>query len=170
MPLTPGTRLGPYEIVAAIGAGGMGQVYRAHDSKLGRDVAIKLLPDAVAHDPDRLMRFEREAKTLAALNHPNIAQIYGLEESGPSTSSGQAGTRALVMELVEGRDLSDIDRRSAPLHVSGRRAERVFGPRRERAWGPGPQTPSALVTRSPSRARSPMPWKPRTRKGSSIAI
>jgi serine/threonine protein kinase len=117
MPLTPGTRLGPYEIVAAIGAGGMGEVYRAHDRKLGRDVAIKLLPDAVAHDPDRLMRFEREAKTLAALNHPNIAQIYGLEESDPSTSSGQPGTRALVMELVEGGDLSELivgRRHSAP--------------------------------------------------------
>ena len=119
MPLTPGTRLGPYEIVAAIGAGGMGEVYRAHDRKLGRDVAIKMLPDAVAHDPDRLMRFEREAKTLAALNHPNIAQIYGLEESDPSTSSGQAGTRALVMELVEGRDLSELIAGRIPSSTGG---------------------------------------------------
>jgi serine/threonine-protein kinase len=99
MPLTAGSRLGPYEIVAPLGAGGMGQVYRAHDSKLSRDVAIKILPDAVAADPDRLARFEREAKTLAALNHPNIATIYGLEH----TPDGQA----LIMELVEGEDLSE---------------------------------------------------------------
>jgi serine/threonine protein kinase len=91
MGLTPGTRLGPYEVVSAIGAGGMGEVYRATDTNLGRQVAIKILPDAFAADPERLPRFEREAKTLAALNHPNIAQIHGLERSG--------GTPALVMEL-----------------------------------------------------------------------
>ena len=77
MSLTPGTRLGPYEISALIGAGGMGEVYRATDTGLGRQVAIKVLPAAFATDPERLARFEREAKTLAALNHPNIAQIYG---------------------------------------------------------------------------------------------
>src|SRR5678815_899106 len=98
MSLGPGTRLGPYEIQSAIGAGGMGEVYRARDTRLDRDVAIKILPEAFAEDPERLARFEREAKTLAAINHPNIAQIYGLEES--------AGVRALVMELVEGEDLS----------------------------------------------------------------
>jgi eukaryotic-like serine/threonine-protein kinase len=98
MPLGPGTRLGPYEIVAAIGAGGMGEVYRATDTNLGRDVAIKVLPEAFAQDPERIARFEREAKTLASLNHPNIAGIYGLEKS--------QGTYALVMELVEGEDLS----------------------------------------------------------------
>ena len=76
MPLTPGARLGAYEIVAPLGAGGMGEVYRARDTKLGRDVAIKVLPDTVAHDPERLARFEREAKTLAALNHLNIAHIH----------------------------------------------------------------------------------------------
>jgi serine/threonine-protein kinase len=98
--LAPGTRLGPYEIVAPLGAGGMGEVYRAKDTKLNRDVAIKVLPDSFANDPDRLARFTREAQTLAALNHPNIAHIHGLEESG--------GVRALVMELVEGEDLSAV--------------------------------------------------------------
>ena len=82
MALTPGTRLGVYEVTAQIGEGGMGQVYRARDTKLDRDVAIKILPEAFAHDADRLARFQREAKTLASLNHPNIAAIYGLEESG----------------------------------------------------------------------------------------
>jgi serine/threonine protein kinase len=97
MPLTAGTRLGPYEVLAPIGAGGMGEVYRARDTKLDREVAIKVLPAALAQDPERLARFEREAKVLASLNHPNIAQIYGVEESG--------GVRALVMELVPGESL-----------------------------------------------------------------
>ena len=78
MSLAAGTRVGPYEIVTAIGAGGMGEVYRARDTKLGRDVALKILPDAFAHDAERLARFGREARTLAALNHPNIATIYGV--------------------------------------------------------------------------------------------
>src|SRR5687768_4006851 len=99
MTLVAGVRLGPYEIRAALGAGGMGEVYRATDANLGRDVAIKILPEAFAHDPERLARFEREAKTLAALNHPNIAQIYGLEKAN--------GIRALVIELVEGPTLAD---------------------------------------------------------------
>ncbi len=108
MALTPGTRLGVYEVVASIGEGGMGQVFRARDTKLDRDVAIKILPEAFAHDADRLARFQREAKTLASLNHPNIAAIYGLEESG--------GMTALVMELVEGDDLSQrIARGAIPL-------------------------------------------------------
>jgi len=81
MPLAPGTRLGPYEIVASLGAGGMGEVYRAHDSRLGRDVAIKVLPADFAQDPERLSRFEREARLLASLSHPNIATIHG---PGPS--------------------------------------------------------------------------------------
>jgi serine/threonine protein kinase len=98
MALTPGARLGPYEILAALGAGGMGEVYRARDTKLDRDVAIKVLPDSFVTDPERLARFEREAKLLAAIDHPNIAHIHGLEESG--------GARALVMELVEGEDLA----------------------------------------------------------------
>ena len=99
MALIPGTRLGVYEVTAQIGEGGMGQVYRARDTKLNRDVALKILPDAFASDPDRLARFTREAQTLASLNHPNIAHIHGLEESGV--------VRALVMELVEGPTLAD---------------------------------------------------------------
>ena len=99
MALTPGTRLGAYEIAAPLGKGGMGEVYRARDTKLGRDVAIKVLPEAVAREQERLARFEREGRTLAALNHPNIANIYGLEDTGD--------VRALVMELVEGPTLAD---------------------------------------------------------------
>ena len=106
--ITTGSRLGVYEITAPLGEGGMGQVYRARDTKLDRDVAIKVLPEAFAHDADRLARFMREAKTLAALNHPNIAHIHGLEESG--------GITALVMELVEGDDLSQrIARGTIPI-------------------------------------------------------
>jgi len=99
MPIQSGTHLGPYEILSAIGAGGMGEVYRARDPKLGRDVAIKVLPATFARDPERMSRFQREAKVLASLDHPNIATIHGLEESG--------GTRALVMQLVEGPTLAD---------------------------------------------------------------
>ena len=80
MPLGPGTRIGQYEILAPIGAGGMGEVYRAKDTKLGRDVALKILPDAFASNPDRLARFEREARVLASLDHPNISPILGLED------------------------------------------------------------------------------------------
>src|SRR5262245_9761739 len=100
MSLTVGARVGVYEITEAIGAGGMGEVYRARDTRLNRDVALKVLPGLLAEDPDRLARFTREAQTLAALNHPNIAHIHGLEESN--------GIRALVMELVEGPDLSAL--------------------------------------------------------------
>jgi serine/threonine protein kinase len=108
MLLTPGTRLGPYEVVAKLGEGGMGEVYRARDTKLDRDVALKILPASVANDPDRLMRFEREAKTLASLNHTNIAAIYGVQESrGPGVQASGI-TRVLVMELVEGQDLSEL--------------------------------------------------------------
>ena len=96
MTIAAGTHLGSYEILCAIGAGGMGEVYQAHDTKLGRDVAIKVLPEAFAHDPERLSRFQREAKMLAALNHPNIATIYGLEQAN--------GTSYLVMELVAGEN------------------------------------------------------------------
>ena len=109
MALATGTRLGPYEVVAPIGAGGMGEVYQAHDTKLGRDVAIKVLPEAFAHDPDRLSRFQREAKMLAALNHPNIATIHGLEQSG--------GTSYLVMELVSGETLQERVKRDGPVPV-----------------------------------------------------
>jgi Tol biopolymer transport system component len=99
MPLTTGSHLGPYEILAPLGAGGMGEVYRARDGKLNRDVALKILPDAFATDPDRLARFRREAQVLASLNHPNIGHIYGFEDSG--------ATHALVMELVDGPTLAD---------------------------------------------------------------
>src|SRR5580765_7433430 len=101
MPLVPGSRLGPFEILGAIGSGGMGEVYRARDTKLNRDVAIKVLPDLFARDPERLTRFTREAQTLASLNHPNVAHVYGVEE------------RALVMELVEGEDLAQRIARGA---------------------------------------------------------
>src|SRR4051812_16915498 len=99
MALATGAHLGPYEIHSALGAGGMGEVYRATDTKLGRAVALKILPDAFAADPDRVSRFQREAKTLASLNHPNIGGIYGLAEA--------SGVTALVLELVEGPTLAD---------------------------------------------------------------
>jgi serine/threonine-protein kinase len=99
MSLTTGTRIGPYEVVTPLGSGGMGEVYRARDTKLGRDVALKILPETLASDSDRLARFRREAQVLAALNHPNIAAIYGFEDSG--------STHALVLELVEGPTLAD---------------------------------------------------------------
>src|SRR6202049_2578638 len=99
MTIAVGTRLGSYEVVAQIGAGGMGEVYRARDSKLGRDVAIKVLPANFVNDPERLSRFQREARMLAALNHPNIATIYGLEQYDGGT--------CLVMELVSGETLAE---------------------------------------------------------------
>jgi len=105
--LTSGSRLGPYEILSPLGAGGMGEVYRARDTKLNRDVALKVLREAFARDAGRMARFEREAQVLASLNHPNIAAIYGLEESG--------GVRALVMELVEGPTLAERIAGTQPL-------------------------------------------------------
>src|SRR3954463_10754362 len=98
MPVGTGSHLGPYEILSAIGAGGMGEVYRARDTKLNRDVALKVLPEAFTLDADRLARFKREAQVLASLNDPRIAAIYGFEDS--------SGIHALVMELVEGEDLA----------------------------------------------------------------
>src|SRR5579864_1564415 len=115
MSLSAGTRLGSYEILAPVGAGGMGEVYRARDTKLDRDVAIKVLPAALAQDPERLARFEREAKVLASLNHPNIAQIYGFEES--------SGVRALVMELVPGETLKGPLPLETALHFAKQIAE-----------------------------------------------
>jgi serine/threonine-protein kinase len=110
MTLNPGARLGPYEILSPLGAGGMGEVYRARDTKLGRDVAIKILPAAFAADADRLARFQREAQLLASLNHPSIAAIYGIEDSTDAT--------ALVLELVDGLTLAErID--AQPAHASG---------------------------------------------------
>src|SRR5262245_35707922 len=105
MPLSAGTRLGPYEILSALGAGGMGEVYRARDTKLDRTVAIKILPEAFAADAERIARFQREARTLASLNHVNIAHLHGFEESN--------GVGALVMELVEGEDLAQRMARGA---------------------------------------------------------
>src|SRR5712664_2637528 len=100
MPLTPGTRLGTYEILAPLGSGGMGEVYRAKDLRLGREVAVKVLPSDVASTPDRLARFEREARTVAGLNHPNIVTLFSVEDEG--------GIRFLTMELVEGQTLSNL--------------------------------------------------------------
>jgi eukaryotic-like serine/threonine-protein kinase len=109
MAIPSGTRLGSYEVAALIGAGGMGEVYQAHDTKLGRDVAIKVLPEAFSHDPERLSRFRREAKMLASLNHPNIATIHGLEESN--------GRHYLVMELVRGETLTQRVKRDGPVPI-----------------------------------------------------
>src|SRR5256712_9392875 len=109
MRLANGTTLGAYEIVSAIGAGGMGEVYQAHDTKLGREVAIKVLPEAFAHDPQWLSRFQREAKMLASLNHPIIATIHGLEEAN--------GTHYLVMELVPGETLGERVKGEGPVPV-----------------------------------------------------
>jgi serine/threonine-protein kinase len=104
--LPPGVRVGVYEVVAAIGRGGMGQVYRARDTKLNRDAALKVLPDVFASNPDRVARFEREAQVLASLNHPNIAAIYSFETGAAGT--GDAGpVHALALELVEGPTLAD---------------------------------------------------------------
>src|SRR3984893_6034560 len=97
--LSAATRIGPYEVLTLLGQGGMGEVYRAKDTVLGREVAVKVLPPAFSTDPERVARFQREAQALAALSHPNIASIYGFEQSG--------GVRALVMELVEGPTLAD---------------------------------------------------------------
>src|ERR1051326_1371669 len=111
MPQSPGTHLGPYEILTPLGAGGMGEVYRARDARLKRDVALKLLPEAFANDRERMLRFQREAEVLAALNHPNIAAIYGIEEG------------ALVMELVEGAPLKGPLPIETALHYARQIAE-----------------------------------------------
>ena len=126
MSLVTGTRLGSYEVLGSLGAGGMGEVYRARDTKLGRDVALKILPEAFARDPDRLARFEREARLLASLNHPNIAQIYGLADlpaaplrQGYGGQEAGSHTSALVMELVEGATLEKLITRSRSGAISG---------------------------------------------------
>src|SRR5206468_11182741 len=102
MAMTRGTRLGAYEIIAPLGSGGMGEVYRAKDTRLGREVALKILPDTFTHDPERLSRFRREAQVLASLNHPHIGAIYGIDEAN--------GRHFLVLELVDGESL---DQRTA---------------------------------------------------------
>jgi eukaryotic-like serine/threonine-protein kinase len=131
-----GKRLGPYEILASLGAGGMGEVYRARDTTLDRDVAIKVLPESFTADPDRLMRFEREAKALAALNHPNVCAIYSVGEApGPGPQASEAAPHAagatahagtihfLVMELVEGPTLEERLRGAGPTPASGRKPQ-----------------------------------------------
>src|ERR1700732_4060549 len=118
MGLPTGTLLGPYKILSAIGAGGMGEVYEARDNKLERNVAIKVLPEAFAHDGERLSRFQREARMLAALNHPNIATIHGLEQSD--------GVHYLVMELVPGQTLAErISKGALPLAEALRVAAQI---------------------------------------------
>ena len=118
MPLSPSVRLGAYEIVTLIGAGGMGEVYRAKDTKLGRDVALKILPASVTDDPERIARFRREAQVLASLNHPHIAAIYGFDDSGD--------THALVLELVEGPTLADrIAKGPVPLEEALQIAQQI---------------------------------------------
>src|SRR5262245_32494392 len=108
MTIAPGTRIGVHEVTSQLGEGGMGVVYRARDTRLLRDVAVKVLPEHFADDPDRLSRFQREAQLLASLNHPNIAQIYGLEQT--------EGTGCIIMELVEGDTLAE-KLRNGPLPV-----------------------------------------------------
>ena len=128
MALTPGTRLGVYEVTAPIGAGGMGEVYRARDTKLGRDVALKILPPAFTADADRVARFEREARLLASLNHPHIGAIYGFEDAGD--------VPALVLELVEGDDARTIACAGAAASLGGvgrRATDRRRARRRARA-------------------------------------
>ena len=143
MALSPGTRLGPYEIVASLGAGGMGEVFRARDTELGRDIAIKVLPRAVAQDADRLTRFRREAQLLASLNHPNIGSIYGLAEGD--------GIRGLVLELVEGDTLGEMIASSGSRTTAAvdeeRRVEAETTERHvdaTRQQGPGGTTESAV--------------------------
>src|SRR5512138_673654 len=120
MPLANGTRIGPYEITGSLGAGGMGEVYRARDTRLKRDVALKILPESFARDPERLARFQREAEVLAALNHPNIAAVYGFEET-PSASG-------IVLELVEGPTLAErIDSEALGAKGSGLPLDEALG-------------------------------------------
>ena len=126
MSVSVGDRLGPYEILAPLGAGGMGEVYRARDSKLKREVALKVLPHAFASDPERMARFQREAEVLAALNHPNIAAIYGLEQN------------ALVMELVEGEN--------APRPAARRDCTRPTPARWPRRWSTRTRRASSIAT------------------------
>jgi serine/threonine-protein kinase len=118
MALTPGTQIGPYEVVGSLGAGGMGEVYRARDTRLNRAVALKIIPETFALDADRLARFQREAQVLASLSHPNIAAIYGLEDS--------AAGKALVLELVEGETLADrVERGPIPVDEALKLARQI---------------------------------------------
>ncbi len=144
MPLAAGTRLAHYEIVELIGKGGMGEVYRARDGKLGRDVAIKVLPDEFAENEERLRRFQREAKVLASLNHPNIASIYGLEQS--------ESTHYLVLELGPGETLAErISRGPIPLEEALEIATKIA------KSAASPFTPSVTTT---TRNQQPNPNSP----------
>ena len=140
MSLVLGTRLGPYVVTAQIGQGGMGEVYGATDTNLKRTVAIKVLPEDVAGDPDRLARFQREAEVLAALNHPNIAQIYGLERS--------TGATALVMELVDGPTLAEVIDMTETAACQSIRRCRSPG-RSLRLWRPHTSRALSTATSSP---------------------
>ncbi len=137
MALTPGTRLGPYEVLAAIGEGGMGQVYRARDTKLNRDVAIKVLSDSVIGDPDRVARFQREAQVLASLNHPNIAHLYGFEETPAPRVSSWSWSRVPTLAERIARAAPTPARRS-PLNRAGR-SPRRSKPRTRRHHPPRPE-------------------------------
>ena len=142
-----GSALGAYRVVAAIGAGGMGEVYRAEDTKLGRDVALKVLPEEFANDPDRYARFEREAKVLASSNHPNIAHLYGLESAVPQAGagnreSGAVGSPCVIPSEAEGRVGPWTALRSLTASPGG-----------EAAKSPTPPTPDPS-TRGAARARS----------------
>ena len=140
MSLAPGTRLGAYDVLGLIGAGGMGEVYRARDTRLNRDVALKVFPEQFTSDPDRPARFKREAQVLASLNHPHIAAIYSLEET--------AGLQTLVLELVEGPTLQDLIAGTA----SGSRLQ-----------APGPtRLQRDSVTSQKPEVRSPEPGSART--------
>ena len=165
MPLQPGSRLGPYELLAPIGAGGMGEVWRARDTKLGREVALKILPEAVASDPERLARFEREAQLLASLNHPNIAAIYGLEEADgaplPRAGAGRgrgprgSGSTRGPLPLDEALDDRPPDRRGAR------------GGARERHRPPRPEARATSSSRRTARSRcSTSAWPRRGRESS----
>jgi len=140
MLLNPGAKLGPYEVLSLLGAGGMGEVYRARDTKLNRDVALKVLPEVFARDAERMARFRREAQVLASLNHPNIATIHGLEESN--------GRSALVMELVEGPTLAER---------IGRRDTLTPGPSPGGRGESKTESPSSLVGRGESKKQGDLP-------------
>ena len=160
MTLAAGTSLGPYRIVCPLGQGGMGEVYRAHDPRLGRDVALKVLPDSMASDADCLARFTREARALAALNHPHIVTIFSTEDA-PSTGSGQPLIRFLTMELVEGRTLDQV------IPAGGVSMAKFFdvatAPRRRaRGRAPAPNHPSRPEARQRDGGRR------RTREGSRL--
>jgi serine/threonine protein kinase len=147
MTLSPGTRFGPYETVALLGAGGMGEVFKARDVRLGRDVAVKVLPAGLSHDPARRERFEQEARLIAALSHPHICALYDVGD--------QDGVHFLVMEYLEGETLAQRLARSEPQHHRHRGARQ--GPRRRHRLCHGPQRPDNPDGRFLSRRFSASP-------------